>query len=61
MRRGHKGGGIIGMQTRFDYLVDSGAGARRLDPIFQSAANQGHHAHDDFRVVPVPGDNQAFR
>lgn len=57
---GFKGGDLIGVAERLDWIADLGANALYLNPIFQSAANHRYHTHDYYRVGPLLGGDQAF-
>lgn len=58
---GYKGGDLIGIVERLDYLSDLGINAIYLNPIFQSASNHRYHTHDYYQVDPLLGGNGAFR
>jgi len=58
---GYKGGDLLGVMEKLDYLQDLGVNAIYFNPIFQSAANHRYHTHDYFQVDPMLGGNQAFR
>jgi neopullulanase len=58
---GFKGGDLLGVVERLDYLVDLGVTALYFNPIFQSTANHRYHTHDYHRVDPLLGGNAAFR
>ena len=58
---GFKGGDLIGVADRLDYLQDLGITAIYFCPIFQSTANHRYHTFDYFRVDPILGGNRAFR
>ncbi len=58
---GFKGGDLIGVAERLDYLQDLGITAVYFTPIFQSAANHRYHTHDYMRVDPVLGGDEALR
>lgn len=60
-RHGFKGGDLLGVVERLDYLQDLGITAIYFNPIFQSAANHRYHTHDYYRVDPILGGNAAFR
>jgi glycosidase len=60
-RLGFKGGDLLGIVERLDYLTDLGVNAIYLNPIFQSAANHRYHTYDYYRVDPLLGGNHAFR
>lgn len=58
---GFKGGDLLGVAERLDYLADLGITALYLNPIFASAANHRYHAYDYLAVDPLLGGNAAFR
>jgi len=58
---GFKGGDLLGVAERLDYLEDLGVNAIYLNPVFQSAANHRYHTHDYFQVDPLLGGNGALR
>lgn len=60
-RHGYKGGDLLGVVERLDWLTDLGINAVYLNPIFQSAANHRYHTHDYYRVDPLLGGDEAFR
>jgi len=60
-RHGFKGGDLLGIAERLDYLVDLGVTAIYLNPIFQSTANHRYHTHDYYQVDPILGGNGALR
>jgi neopullulanase len=57
---GFKGGDLLGIVERLDYLTDLGVDALYFCPIFQSTANHRYHTHDYYQVDPILGGNQAF-
>ncbi len=57
---GYKGGDLLGITERLDWLVDLGINAIYLNPIFQSGSNHRYHTHDYFTVDPMLGGNDAF-
>jgi glycosidase len=57
---GYKGGDLLGVIERLDYLVDLGITAIYLNPIFQSASNHRYHTHDYYKVDPLLGGDEAF-
>ena len=57
---GYKGGDLLGVVERLDWLSDLGVSAVYLNPIFQSASNHRYHTHDYFRVDPLLGGDAAF-
>ncbi|MCS7056572.1 MAG: glycoside hydrolase family 13 protein [Thermoflexales bacterium] len=58
---GFKGGDLLGVVERLDYLQDLGINAIYFCPIFQSTANHRYHTHDYYRVDPILGGDSAFR
>jgi glycosidase len=60
-RRGFKGGDLLGIAERLDYLEDLGINALYLNPIFRSAANHRYHTHDYYQIDPLLGGDAAFR
>jgi neopullulanase len=60
-RYGFKGGDLLAIAERLDYLVDLGVTAIYLNPIFQSTANHRYHTHDYYQVDPILGGNGALR
>lgn len=58
---GYKGGDLLGVMERLDYLQDLGITAIYFTPIFRSACNHRYHTHDYFEVDPLLGGNAAFR
>jgi cyclomaltodextrinase / maltogenic alpha-amylase / neopullulanase len=58
--RGYKGGDLVGVRERLDYLQDLGITALYFTPIFQSASNHRYHTHDYYRVDPLLGGDEAF-
>ncbi len=58
---GYKGGDLLGVMEKLDYLQDLGVNAIYFNPIFQSAANHRYHTHDYFQVDPMLGGYPAFR
>ncbi len=58
--RGYKGGDLLGVVERLDYLQDLGVTALSFNPIFQSASNHRYHTHDYERVDPLLGGDAAF-
>jgi glycosidase len=57
---GYKGGDLLGVLERLDYLVDLGITAIYFNPIFQSASNHRYHTHDYLKVDPLLGGDAAF-
>lgn len=58
---GFKGGDLLGVIERLDYLQDLGITAIYLNPIFQSASNHRYHTHDYYQVDPILGGNKALK
>jgi neopullulanase len=58
---GFKGGDLIGVVERLDYLQDLGVNAIYFNPVFTSAANHRYHTYDYLRVDPILGGDQALR
>jgi cyclomaltodextrinase len=58
---GFKGGDLLGVVERLDYLTDLGINAIYFTPIFQSTANHRYHTYDYFQVDPILGGNDAFK
>jgi len=59
--QGFKGGDLIGVVERLDYLQDLGVNAIYFNPVFQSASNHRYHTHDYYQVDPILGGNAALR
>jgi cyclomaltodextrinase / maltogenic alpha-amylase / neopullulanase len=58
---GFKGGDLLGIAERLDYLVDLGITALYLTPIFASASNHRYHTYDYLTVDPLLGGDAALR
>jgi neopullulanase len=58
---GYKGGDLLGVVEKLDYLQDLGITALYFNPVFQSASNHRYHTHDYFQVDPMLGGNPALR
>ena len=58
---GYKGGDLLGVVERLDYLQDLGVTALYFNPIFQSGCNHRYHTHDYYTVDPMLGGNDALR
>lgn len=58
---GFKGGDLLGVVERLDYLQDLGITAIYFTPVFQSAANHRYHTYDYYNVDPILGGNAALR
>ncbi len=59
-RTGFKGGDLLGVYEKLDYLQDLGINAIYLNPIFTSAANHRYHTFDYYQVDPILGGNSVF-
>jgi len=57
---GYKGGDLLGVAERLDYLQDLGINAIYFTPVFQSASNHHYHTHDYFKIDPLLGGQPAF-
>ena len=57
---GYKGGDLLGVVERLDYLEDLGVNALYFCPVFQSASNHRYHTHDYYRVDPLLGGDAAL-
>lgn len=57
---GFKGGDLLGVAERLDYLVDLGITAIYFNPIFQSTANHRYHTYDYHQVDPLLGGNKVL-
>lgn len=58
---GFKGGDLLGIVERLDYLTDLGITALYLNPVFSSAANHRYHTDDYEHVDPLLGGDAALR
>ena len=58
---GFKGGDLLGVAEKLDYLQDLGITAIYFTPVFQSASNHRYHTHDYYRVDPLLGGDAALR
>ena len=58
---GFKGGDLMGVLEKLDYISDLGVNAIYFNPVFQSASNHRYHTHDYYQVDPLLGGNAAFR
>jgi cyclomaltodextrinase / maltogenic alpha-amylase / neopullulanase len=58
---GFKGGDLLGIVEKLDYLVDLGINALYLTPIFASASNHRYHTYDYLTVDPLLGGDAALR
>lgn len=59
-RTGFKGGDLLGVYEKLDYLQDLGVNAIYLNPIFMSTANHRYHTYDYWHVDPILGENPIF-
>ena len=59
-RYGFKGGDLLGVIEKLDYLTDLGINAIYFNPIFASAANHRYHTYDYYHVDPLLGGNEVF-
>ena len=59
-RLGFKGGDLLGVFEKLDYLQDLGVNALYLNPVFMSTANHRYHTYDYYHVDPLLGGNAAF-
>lgn len=57
---GYKGGDLVGVVERLDYLADLGINAIYFNPIFASGSNHRYHPWDYYRIDPLLGDDDAF-
>ena len=57
---GFKGGDLLGVAERLDYLEALGVTAISLNPVFASAANHRYHTYDYMRVDPLLGGDAAL-
>lgn len=60
-RHGFKGGDLLGIVERLDYLQDLGITGVYLNPVFQSAANHRYQTHDYYQVDSLLGGAEALR
>ncbi|MBI5301309.1 MAG: glycoside hydrolase family 13 protein [Chloroflexi bacterium] len=58
---GFKGGDLLGVVERLDYLQHLGVNTLYFTPVFQSTANHRYHTHDYFQIDPILGGNAAFQ
>ena len=59
-RTGFKGGDLLGVYEKLDYLQDLGINAIYFNPIFMSTANHRYHTYDYWHVDPILGENPVF-
>lgn len=57
---GFKGGDLMGVLEKLDYLQDLGINAIYFNPIFQSASSHRYHTHDYYQIDPLLGGDPAF-
>ena len=58
---GFKGGDLLGIVERLDYLQALGITALYLTPVFSSASNHRYHTYDYYQVDPLLGGDAALR
>lgn len=58
---GFKGGDLLGVVERLDYLQYLGITAIYFNPIFKSTANHRYHTYDYYQVDPILGGNEALQ
>ena len=58
---GYKGGDLLGVAEKLEYLQDLGVTALYFNPVFQSASNHRYHTHDYFKVDPLLGGDAGLR
>ena len=58
---GYKGGDLLGVAEKLEYLQDLGVTALYFNPVFQSGCNHRYHTHDYTKVDPMLGGNEAFK
>ncbi len=57
---GYKGGDLLGVIEKLDYLVELGINAIYFNPIFASGSNHRYHAWDYYRIDPLLGNDEIF-
>lgn len=57
---GYKGGDLLGVADKLNYLTELGINALYLNPVFASGSNHRYHTHDYFRVDPLLGGDAAL-
>lgn len=57
---GYKGGDLVGVAEKLDYLCELGVSALYFNPVFQSSSNHRYHTHDYRRVDPMLGGDKAL-
>jgi cyclomaltodextrinase / maltogenic alpha-amylase / neopullulanase len=58
---GYKGGDLYGVVEHLDHIVELGATALYLNPVFASGSNHRYHTHDYHKVDPMLGGDEALR
>src|SRR5512138_1401268 len=58
---GIKGGDMISVAEKLDYMKDLGVTALYFTPVFASASNHRYHTYDYYTVDPILGGNEALR
>lgn len=58
---GYKGGDLLGVAEKLEYLQDLGVTALYFNPVFQSGSNHRYHTHDYFKVDPLLGGDAGLR
>lgn len=58
---GYKGGDLLGIEQKLEWISALGVNVLYLNPIFQSGANHRYHTHDYHRIDPLLGGEHAFR
>ncbi len=57
---GYKGGDLVGISDKLDWLQDLGINAIYLNPIFMSGSNHRYHTVDYYRIDPLLGSDEDF-
>ena len=58
---GFKGGDLVGVTEKLDYLQDLGVTAIYFTPVFESGANHRYHTYDYYHIDPILGGNPAMK
>jgi len=58
---GFKGGNLLGIIEKIDYLKELGINAIYLNPVFASTANHRYHTYDYFNIDPILGTNKDLK
>jgi neopullulanase len=58
---GFKGGDLLGVVEKLDYLKELGINAIYFTPVFASTANHRYHTFDYYAIDPILGGNEAFK